>query len=166
MTSLLHRSVEGPVHRSVEGPVADDRMSSFAPTCCCSRGTCRVGCCGGSGSVGGGARTRSAAGRVARRSDAAPPLAPFPLLGISSLWTAFFCWGGGWCCCGAVPHATRSVADCNRRPPLSTSSSTSGDDDPFIVLTETKFSILYIPVWARYSPLRTRVEAHAITLSP
>jgi hypothetical protein len=40
------------------------------------------------------------------------------------------------------------------------------DDDPFIVLTETKFSIRYIPVWARYSPLRTRVEAHAITLSP
>jgi hypothetical protein len=27
------------------------------------------------------------------------------------------------------------------------------DDDPFIVLTETKFSICYIPVWARYSPL-------------
>jgi hypothetical protein len=41
-----------------------------------------------------------------------------------------------------------------------------GNDDPFIVLTETKFSIRYIPVWARYSPLRTRVEAHAITLSP
>jgi len=39
-------------------------------------------------------------------------------------------------------------------------------DDPFIVLTETKFSICYIPVWARYSPFRTRVEAHAITLSP
>jgi hypothetical protein len=37
------------------------------------------------------------------------------------------------------------------------------DDDPFIVLTETKFSIRYIPVWAWYSPLRTRVEAHAIT---
>jgi len=34
------------------------------------------------------------------------------------------------------------------------------------VLTETKFSIRYIPVWDRYSPLRTRVEAHAITLSP
>ena len=37
------------------------------------------------------------------------------------------------------------------------------DDDPFDVLTETKFtkfSIQYIPVWARYSPLRTRVEAH------
>ena len=40
------------------------------------------------------------------------------------------------------------------------------DDDPFIVLTETKFSIRYIPVWARYSPLRTRVKAHVITLSP
>jgi hypothetical protein len=24
------------------------------------------------------------------------------------------------------------------------------DDEPFIVLTETKFSIRYIPVWARY----------------
>jgi hypothetical protein len=39
------------------------------------------------------------------------------------------------------------------------------DDDPFIVLTETKFSNRYIPVWARYSPLRTRVEAHAITMT-
>jgi hypothetical protein len=39
-------------------------------------------------------------------------------------------------------------------------------DRPFIVLTETKFSKRHIPVWARYSPLRTRVEAHANTLSP
>jgi hypothetical protein len=39
------------------------------------------------------------------------------------------------------------------------------DDDPFIVLTETKFSIRYIPVWARYSPLRTRVKAHALTMT-
>ena len=38
------------------------------------------------------------------------------------------------------------------------------DDDPFIVLTETKFSIRYIPVWARYSSLRTRVEA-ALTMT-
>ena len=36
----------------------------------------------------------------------------------------------------------------------------------FIVLTETKFSYRYIPVWARYSPHRTRVEAHANMLSP
>ena len=39
-------------------------------------------------------------------------------------------------------------------------------NQPFIVLTETKFSYRYIPVWARYSPHRTRVEAHANTLSP
>jgi hypothetical protein len=39
------------------------------------------------------------------------------------------------------------------------------DDDPFIVLTETKFSIRYIPVWDRYSPLRTRVKAHALTMT-
>jgi hypothetical protein len=39
-------------------------------------------------------------------------------------------------------------------------------DSPFIVLTETKSSYLHIPVWARYSPHRTRVEAHANTLSP
>jgi hypothetical protein len=42
----------------------------------------------------------------------------------------------------------------------------TGDDDSFIVLTETKFSICYIPVWARYLHLRTRVKAHAMTLSP
>jgi hypothetical protein len=43
------------------------------------------------------------------------------------------------------------------------------DDHPFIVLTETKFSIRYIPVWAWYSPLRTRVEStcdNALTMTP
>ena len=40
------------------------------------------------------------------------------------------------------------------------------DDRPFIVLTETKSSYRHIPVWARYSPHRTRVEAHANLLSP
>ena len=35
---------------------------------------------------------------------------------------------------------------------------THDDDHPFIVLTETKFSLRCIPVWARYSPHRTRVE--------
>ena len=39
-------------------------------------------------------------------------------------------------------------------------------DRPFIVLTETRSSYRHIPVWARYSPHRTRVEAHANTLSP
>ena len=39
-------------------------------------------------------------------------------------------------------------------------------NQPFIVLTETKFSYRYTPVWARYSPHRTRGEAHANTLSP
>ena len=39
-------------------------------------------------------------------------------------------------------------------------------DRPFIVLTETKSSYRHIPVWARYSPHRTRVEAHANLLSP
>jgi len=33
------------------------------------------------------------------------------------------------------------------------------DGDPFIVLTETKSSIRYIPVWARYSPLIKRMDA-------
>jgi hypothetical protein len=42
----------------------------------------------------------------------------------------------------------------------------TGDDRPFIVLAETKTSKRHIPVWARYSPLLTRVEAHANTLSP
>ena len=49
---------------------------------------------------------------------------------------------------------------------LSTCSENGYDDRPFIVLTETKPSKRHIPVWARYSPLRTRVEAYANTLSP
>jgi hypothetical protein len=63
--------------------------------------------------------------------------------------------GGAPCC---THGAQKSVARA--------SEAHLADDDPFIVLTETKFSFRYIPVWARYSPLRTRVEAHAITLSP
>ena len=55
---------------------------------------------------------------------------------------------------------TRPVGSNNTRP------RNCNDDQPFIVLTETKTSNRYIPVWARYSPLRNRVEAHAITLSP
>jgi hypothetical protein len=39
-------------------------------------------------------------------------------------------------------------------------------DRPFIVLTDAKSSYRHIPVWARYSPHRTRVEAHTNTLSP
>ena len=44
-TSLLYISIllTSLLHHLVEGPVADDRMSSFPPTCCCLRGTCRVG---------------------------------------------------------------------------------------------------------------------------
>jgi hypothetical protein len=61
-------------------------------------------------------------------------------------------------------HGQIRVSDGQNR--ASQGLSTADDDDPFIVLTETKFSICYIPVWARYSPLRTRVKAHAITLSP
>ena len=49
---------------------------------------------------------------------------------------------------------------------LSTVNNYLNNNQPFIVLTETKFSYRYIPVWARYSPHRTRVEAHANMLSP
>jgi hypothetical protein len=52
------------------------------------------GCGGGAGGGGGGARARPAAGRVALRIGPALALAPFPLPGRSSLWTASFCWGG------------------------------------------------------------------------
>ncbi len=52
------------------------------------------GCGGGAGGGGGGARAGPAAGSVARHSGPAPALAPFPVPGRSSLWTASFCWGG------------------------------------------------------------------------
>ena len=52
------------------------------------------GCGGGADGGGGGARSGPAAGRVARRSSPAPALAPFPVPGRSSLWTASCCWGG------------------------------------------------------------------------
>jgi hypothetical protein len=41
------------------------------------------------------------------------------------------------------------------------------DDDPLIVLTETKFNICYIPVWARYSTLRTfKLRTVSLTARP
>ena len=43
-----------------------------------------------------------------------------------------FAGGGGWCCYGAETHAMRSVTACNRRPPSSTSSSTSGLSRPVL----------------------------------
>ena len=46
------------------------------------------------GRDGGVARTGPAAGRVTLRSGPAPALAPFPVPGHSSLWTASCCWGG------------------------------------------------------------------------
>ena len=52
------------------------------------------GCGGGAVVGGGGARAGPPAGRAARRSGPAPALAPFPVPGRSSLWTASCCWGG------------------------------------------------------------------------
>ena len=50
------------LHHAVEGPVADDRMSSFPPACCCWQGTCREGLRRRGGRRGGrgqvGARSR------------------------------------------------------------------------------------------------------------
>ena len=43
-----------------------------------------------------------------------------------------FAGGGGWCCYGAATHAMLSVTACNRRPPSSTSSSTSGLSRPVL----------------------------------
>jgi hypothetical protein len=64
---------------------------------------------------------------------------------------------GSWIRSGKVPEAkkrrVKQVITCSI-------------NQPFIVLTETKFSYRYISVWARYSPHRTRVEAHANMLSP
>ena len=69
-------------------------------------------------------------------------------------------------CCRAVPRSNdcQTVADTRRV----VGSCWLSINQPFIVLTETKFSYRYIPVWApsRYSPHRTRVEAHANMLSP
>ena len=48
----------------------------------------------GGGAGGGGARTRPAAGRVARRGGPAPALGAFPVPGRSSMWTASCSWGG------------------------------------------------------------------------
>jgi hypothetical protein len=62
------------------------------------------------------ARARPAAGRVARSGGPVPALAPFPVPGRSSLWTASCCWGGwmvllrGCDACRAVSGGLQSGA--------------------------------------------------------
>jgi hypothetical protein len=40
------------------------------------------------------------------------------------------------------------------------------DDDLLLFLQKQNFACRHIPVWARHSPLRTRVKAHVMMLSP
>ena len=98
------------------------------------------GCGGGADGGGGGARSGPAAGRVARRSSPAPALAPFPVPGRSSLWTASCCWGGwlvlllrGCDACRAVGGGLQSGAaligirlDVGSLPPRSSSLTVTG----------------------------------------
>jgi hypothetical protein len=84
---------------------------------------------GGAGGGGAGARARPAAGRVARRCGPAPALAPFPVPGRSSLWTASCCWGG-WLVLVRGVGACRAVG--GGLQPSSTSTSTSGLSRPVL----------------------------------
>jgi hypothetical protein len=98
------------------------------------------GCGGGAGGGGGGARAGPAAGRAVRRSGPAPALAPFPVPGRSSLWTASCCWGGwlvlllrGCNACRAVGGGLQSGAaligvrlDVGSLPPRSSSLTVTG----------------------------------------
>ena len=128
------------LHHTVEGPVADDRMSSFPPACCCWRGTCRVGL----RRRGGRRRGRGLDGTRSRPCDAAQrscvALAPFPVQGSISLWTVSCCWGGWlvlllWGCdaCRAVGGGLQSGAaligvrlDVGSLPPRSSSPTVTG----------------------------------------
>ena len=90
------------------------------------------GCGGGAGGGGGGARAGPAAGRVARHSVPAPALAPFPVPGRSSLWTASCCWGG-WLVLLRGCYACSTVCDgLQSGQPSSTSASTSGLSRPVL----------------------------------
>jgi len=100
----------------------------FLRSCCCWRGTCRVGLRwrggGWRGWSTGVARSRPCVG--AQQSCTCS--GPLPRA-VAQLWTASFCWGGwlvllrGCDACRAVGGGLQSVF-CNRRPP-STSASTS-----------------------------------------
>ena len=98
------------------------------------------GCGGGAVGGGGGSRSGPAPGRVARCSSPAPALAPFPVPGRSSLWTASCCWGGwlvlllrGCDACRAVGGGLQSGAaligirlDVGSLPPRSSSLTVTG----------------------------------------
>jgi hypothetical protein len=103
----------------------------FLRSCCCWRGTCRVGLRW----RGGGRRGRSTGVARNRPCGAAQRSCAgaghLPRAG-AQLWTASFCWGGWLVRCGAATHAERSVAACNRRTPSSTSASTSGLSRPVL----------------------------------
>ncbi len=58
---------------------------------------------------------------------------PSPCQGAAPCGLCLVAGGVDWCCCcGAVTHATRSVAACNRGPPSLTSVSTSGLSRPVL----------------------------------
>ncbi len=100
----------------MEGPVADNRTSSFLPSCCCWRGG--VSC--GAGSVG-----RSAAG--ADPGSSPPPAVwlcaavlrlyiymmpfkhwpPSPCLDAARCRLCLVAGGGGWCWCWSSAHVMR-----------------------------------------------------------
>ncbi len=93
------------------------------------------GCGDGAGVSGGGARSGPAASSMSQHSGPASALAPFPVPGRSSLWTASCCWGGWlvlllWGCvaCCTVSGCLQTVAaliivhlDVGSLPPRSSS---------------------------------------------
>ncbi len=90
------------------------------------------GCCGGAvgGGGGPGRGPRPAVWRIAEVLRWRWP--PSPCRGSAPCGLCLVAGGGDWCCCGAATHATQSVSACNRRPPSSTSDSTSGLSRPVL----------------------------------
>jgi hypothetical protein len=94
------------------------------------------GCGGGAGSGGGGARVGPAAGRAVRRSGPTQALAPFPVPGRSSLWTASCCWGG-WLVLLLLLVSAHSFFSCQSLSPQMNSRSRSAS--PWVVMAPTRY---------------------------
>jgi hypothetical protein len=120
------------LHRAVEGPVADDRMSSFPPACCCWRGTCRVWLLWWDWRrrVRGPGAARSRPCGEAQRSCVID--GPLPRAGVQLPVDCVLLLGGWLVLLRGCDACCAVGGGCNRGPPSSTSASTSGLSRPVL----------------------------------
>jgi hypothetical protein len=138
-TQLYSRSCSNKHTRRQDVLISSDLLLLAGDVSCGAAAEGRAGAGAGPAAGRAAAGAGPAAGRVARCSGPAPVLAPFPVPGRSSLWTASCCWGGwlvlvrGGDACYVVGGGLKSGAalidvplDVGSLPPRSSSPTVAG----------------------------------------